>query len=238
MLTAFIGKYASYVIIYGLAIFFLIFYLKQATMRNVLTDNGSWSFVFIIIFALVVISLIANGFKGIPILTSTAEIKAKGWTMITLMFGGFFYPTFWELLDYNEKNDDQAEKVNIRKAFIGGGLLFGFYLLLVLLGACTTYIPVLDFLKAILVSLVAISTLSSFIYAVFIDYGKKVGVAINILTIALWAVLVPMGIMFIWNAMQNIRIWMVFGMFAIAVIKALIDKKKEGSENAGEKEVE
>lgn len=233
----FIGSTIAYVIVYGLAIFFLILYMKQATMRNVMTDNGSWSFVFVLIFGLVVISLLANGFTGISIGLDPEQIRAKGWTCITLMFGGFFYPTFWELLDYNDANEDETQRIDMRQAFINGGLLFGFYLLFVLLGACTTYLPALDFIKAILVSLVAISTLSSFIYATFIDFGKKVGFVINVATFVLWAVLVPMGIMFIWNAMQNIRIWMVFGMFAIAGVKYLYDKNtiKEISD-AGEKE--
>ena len=226
MLDPVIGQYASYGIIYCLAIFFLFFYLKKATYRNVMTDNGSWSFVYLIIFAMVVISLLVNGFKGIPICSGVDEIKAKSWTMITLMFGGFFYPTFWELLDYNDKNEGEANKINIRNSFIMGGLMFGFYLLFVLLGACTEYLPWMNVVKAILVSLVAISTLSSFIYSVFIDYGKKFGMAINIGAIALWAVLVPMGIMFIWNAMQNIRIWMVFGMFIISFIVWIISKIK------------
>lgn len=224
-----IGSIPAYIIVYGLAVFFLILYLRKATYRNVMTDNGSWLLVYGLIFLLVIVSLIANGFKGIPIVTDVAEIKAKSWTMITLMFGGFFYPTFWELMDYNDKNDDEANKIDIKQAFIHGGLMFGFYLLFVLLGACTTYIPALDLIKAILVSLVAISSLSSFIYAVTIDFGKKVGTCISALTFALWAVLVPMGIMFIWNAMQNIRIWMVFGMFAIAGIKYLYDKNKKES---------
>lgn len=233
--STFIGPIANYVIIYGLAIFFLILYLKKSTYRNVMTDNGSWGIVYGLIFLIVVVSFIMNGYKGIPLGFVPTEIKAKGWTCITLMFGGFFYPTFWELLDYNDKNDDEADKVNIRKSFINGGLLFGFYLLFVLMGACTEYSPSLNFIKAILVSLVAISSLSSFIYAIIIDFGKKVGVVINVAAFALWHILVPIGVMGVWTLMQNTRIWMVFGMFAIALVVYFIDKKrsakKDGSSN-------
>lgn len=232
--TTFLGSTISYIIVYALCAFFLVLYLKKSTYRNVMTDNGSWLVVYGIIFAIVIISLIANGFNGIPVGIVPEELKAKGWTCITLMFGGFFYPTFWELLDYNDENYEEAEKVNIRKSFINGGLLFGFYLLFVLLGACTQYSEWLNFAKAILVSLVAISSLSSFIYAVIIDFGKKVGVAINIAAFASWQILVPIGVMGVWNIMQNTRIWMVFAMFAIAMVVAVIDKKKKGAlENNG-----
>lgn len=222
----FIGKIASYIIVYGLSIFFLILYLKKSTYRNVMTDNGSWLIVYGLIFGIVLISLIANGFQGISLDIVPSEMGAKGWTCITLMFGGFFYPTFWELLDYNDENEDEAEKVNIRRSFINGGLLFGFYLLFVLLGACTEYSESMNLAKAILVSLVAVSSLSSFIYAIIIDFGKKVGVVINVATFGLWQVLVPMGVMGIWNLMQNVRIWMVWGMFAIAFIVYLVEKHK------------
>lgn len=222
----FVGSIPAYIIVYGLSIFFLILYLKKSTYRNVMTDNGSWSIVYGLIFLLVIISLVTNGFHGVSLDIVPAELKAKGWTCITLMFGGFFYPTFWELMDYNDDNKGEAEKVNIRQAFINGGLLFGFYLLFVLLGACTEYSESMNLLKAVLVSLVAISSLSSFIYAVIIDYGKKVGVAINVATFALWKVLVPMGVMGIWNLMQNVRIWMVLGMFIIAIVYHLYKKNK------------
>lgn len=223
----FIGSIPAYIIVYGLAIFFLILYLKKSTYRNVMTDNGSWSIVYGLIFLLVIISLVTNGFHGISLDIVPAELKAKGWTCITLMFGGFFYPTFWELMDYNDDNKGEAEKTNIRRAFINGGLLFGFYLLFVLLGACTEYSESMNLLKAVLVSLVAISSLSSFIYAVIIDYGKKVGVVINAAAFLLWKVLVPIGVMGIWNAMQNVRIWMVFGMFLISFVVWIMSKKKK-----------
>lgn len=221
-----IGPTVSYIIVYGLAIFFLILYLKKSTYRNVMTDNGSWGIVYGLIFLIVIISLISNGFKGIPVGFNAPEIKAKGWTCVTLMFGGFFYPTFWELLDYNDENNGEAEKINIRRSFINGGLLFGFYLLFVLLGACTEYSSSLNLVKGILVSLVAISSLSSFIYAITIDFGKKIGFAINVLTFALWKVLVPMGIMGIWMLMQDVRIWMVWGMLLISFIVYIIKRKK------------
>lgn len=222
-----IGSIPSYVIVYGLSIFFLILYLKKSTYRNVMTDNGSWGIVYGLIFLIVIVSLVMNGFKGIPLLTEVGELKSKGWTMITLMFGGFFYPTFWELLDYNDKNDGEAEKINIRQSFINGGLLFGFYLLFVLLGSCTVYSESLNLVKGILVSLVAISSLSSFIYAIMIDFGKKVGVALNVAIIATWQILVPMGVMGVWTIMQNTRIWMVFGMFLISFIVWIVSKKKK-----------
>ena len=112
------------------------------------------------------------------------------------------------------------------KPFVMGGLLFGFYLLFVLAGAFTDYSPAVDAIKGVLVSLVAISSLSSFLYGAMVNFGKKVGVAIDVAAVAAWQLLVPMGVMGVWTLMQNVRIWMVLAMFAAALIWHFVEKRK------------
>ena len=220
-----IGEMAARIFVYAASVFFVIFYLKRATFRNVITDNGSWLIVYLLIGVLVGVSMLSQGVHPISTAVEIPAIKSNAWLCFTLAFGSFFYPTFWELLDYNDKNEDGTEKADMRKAFIGGGLLFGFYLLFVLAGAFTTYSPAVDLLKGILVSLVALSSLSSFLYGTMVNFGKKIGVVVDIAAIGLWQLLVPMGVMGVWTLMQNVRIWMVLGMFAIALIWHVCDKK-------------
>lgn len=221
-----IGSTASYVIVYGLSAFFIVFYLKRATFRNVATDNFSWLIVYLLIGGLVVVSMFTNGVHGISTVVDPEQIKAKGWLCVTLAFGAFFYPTFWELLDYNEQNEDETQRISMTEPFVMGGLLFGFYLLFVLAGGFTTYSPAVDLIKGILVSLVAVSSLSSFLYGSMVNFGKKIGVAVDIAAVASWQLLVPMGVMGVWTLMQNVRIWMVFAMFAAALIWYIADRKK------------
>lgn len=225
-----IGSTMAYVIVYAVSVFFIIFYLRKATFRNVATDNMSWLTVYVLIALLVGYSMITNGVHGIPTTIDIPQLKDKAWLCFTLSFGAFFYPTFWELLDYNEQNTDETKKISMTKPFIMGGLLFGFYLLFVLAGAFTDYSPAVELLKGILVSLVAISSLSSFIYGAMINFGKKIGVAIDIAAVASWQLLVPMGVMGVWTLMQNVRIWMVLAMFAVALIWHLCEKRKAVTE--------
>ena len=220
-----IGSTAAYIIVYALSAFFIIFYLKRATFRNVTTDNFSWTIVYLLIGVLVVYSMITNGIHGIPTVIDPVQLKAKGWTCITLAFGAFFYPTFWELLDYNDANEDETKKVDMKQPFIMGGLLFGFYLLFVLAGSLTTYSPAVNLLKGILVSLVAISSLSSFLYGSMVNFGKKIGVIVDVAAVAGWQLLVPMGVMGVWTLMQNVRIWMVLAMFIASGAWYLLEKK-------------
>ena len=221
-----IGAVAARIIVYALSAFFIIFYLKRATFRNVATDNFSWLIVYALIAGLVIYSMATNGVHMIPTVFDPVQIRSKAWLCVTLAFGAFFYPTFWELLDYNDKNEDGTGKIDMTKPFVMGGLLFGFYLLFVLAGAFTTYSPTVDLLKGILVSLVAISSLSSFLYGSMVNFGKRIGVAVDIAAVVSWQFLVPMGVMGVWTLMQNVRIWMVFAMFAVALVWWLIDRRK------------
>ena len=221
-----IGETLSRVIVYGVSAFFILFYLKKATFRNVATDNFSWLLVYGMIAVLVVFSIVTQGVHPISAAVEPPAIKSNAWLCFTLAFGAFFYPTFWELLDYNDGNEDGTQKVDMRKAFINGGLLFGFYLLFVLAGAFTTYSPTVDLLKGILVSLVAVSSLSSFLYGTMVNFGKKMGVVIDLAAVAGWQLLVPMGVMGVWTLMQNVRIWMVLAMFAAALIWRLTESKE------------
>lgn len=224
-----IGETISRVIVYAVSVFFILFYLKRATFRNVATDNFSWLLVYGMIGILVVFSMATQGIHPISAAVELPAIKSNAWLCFTLAFGAFFYPTFWELLDYNDGNEDGAKKTDMRKAFIHGGLLFGFYLMFVLAGAFTTYSPAVDLLKGILVSLVAVSSLSSFLYGTMVNFGKKIGVVIDIAAVAGWQLLVPMGVMGVWTLMQNVRIWMVLAMFAAALIWRLTESKEARS---------
>lgn len=221
-----IGSTAAYIIVYAVSVFFIVFYLKRATFRNVATDNCSWLIVYGLIAVLVAVSIFTNGTHPISTAIELPEIKSNAWLCFTLSFGAFFYPTFWELLDYNDENTDGTAKVNMRRPFIMGGLLFGFYLLFVLVGATTTYSPAVDLLKGILVSLVAVSSLSSFLYGAMVNFGKRIGVVIDVAAVGLWQLLVPMGVMGVWTIMQNVRIWMVLAMFAVAFVWHLCERKK------------
>lgn len=217
MLSPVIGAAAAAAIVYAVSAFFVIFYWRRATLRNTATDNLSWLAVYALIAVLAGVSLAANGARPLKIGLEPEALRQNAWLCFTLSFGAFFYPTFWELLDYNEQSPDGLNRTDMRGAFASGGALFGAYLLFVLAGAFTEYLPALEPLKAVLVSLVAVSSLSSFLYGAMLDFGRRAGAAIDAAAIAAWQLVVPMGVMGVWTLMQNVRIWMVLAMFAAAL---------------------
>ncbi|MCI8843865.1 MAG: hypothetical protein HFF08_07125 [Oscillospiraceae bacterium] len=205
---------------YASAAFFLLLLVRFGMLRNVLTDHMSWSAVYGVALLLTACAIIHSQGSMNPLAWGVDEANlTTGINKAALLLpGAFLYPYFFEILDYNDKNKDGTKKVNIRRAFALGGFLFGAYLAFPLLLAWTSFSPALNIIKAILVTLVAVSTLSSFLYSVYITFGRKLGLAVNLASVALWQLLIPLGVMGVWTLMSTIRIYIVAG----AILTALI----------------
>ena len=211
-----LGPTWGIIIALAFAIFFLILLFKFGMIRNVLTDHMSWTAVYAIVFLLTILALATSGGNYVPLQLGAEKIGTGVKNCLLLIPGAFLYPYYFELLDYNEKNEDHTRKINIRRAFIMGGLIFGVYLVFIFLMSLANFSPVLNIIKAVLVTLIAISSLSSFQYSIYLTFGKKIGLALNVLTVALWQLLIPLGVMGAWTLMASIRVYIV----AAAVIAA------------------
>ena len=216
------GTITTYIISIG----FLILYLKFALIKNIATDDIGWKIVYVLIVFLTIVSFVINGFE-LPSLGATKEGITLGiQRFFTLMVGPFFYPYFWELYKKNEDENNEFKKVNMTKCFAIGGLLFGIYICFVFMLGMTSFSPAMNIIKAVLLALIALSSLTSFIYSIYISFGNKIGFAINTFGIAGWYFLIPMGVMGIWSAMQDIRFVIVIAVIVGALIYNLIQKRK------------
>lgn len=201
---------------YVLAVSFLLLYLKFAMFKNVLTDDFGWRLVYILIFILALISISTNG-VSIP----SAGMNQEGLTLgvqrfFTLIVGAFFYPYFWELFDFNDGKKEGVTKVNMTKCFVWGGVLFGIYISFVFFLGLTSFSPQLEVLKGVLIALIALSSLTSFIYSIYISFGNKIGFAVNAAGMIGWYFLIPLGIMGVWNAMQDTRFILIVGTILVS----------------------
>ena len=140
--------------------------------------------------------------------------------------GPFTYPYFFEILNYNEKNEDGTQRVNVRRAFTMGGVFFGIYMAIVFPLAWTQFSPALNIVKAILITIIGTSTLSSSMYSIYIAFGKKVGLVINAALIAGWSILIPLGVMGMWTLMASVRIYFVAGGILFALCWNAYEKRK------------
>lgn len=221
-----LGSDGGIVIALAFAVFFIVLLFRFGMIRNVLTDHFSWLLVYIVIFALTIVVLIAGRGNYIRLDSGVTRIGIGIKNGILLIPGAFLYPYYYKLLDFNESNEDGIKTINIRKAFIGGGIGFGVYQVFVFLMALANFDPVTSIIKAILVTLIAVSSLSSFLYSIYLIFGRKLGILINVLTVFLWQFLIPIGVMGAWTLMASIRIYIVLGAIVVSFVWYFTEQTK------------
>lgn len=223
-----LGETGGMVIAYGLAVFFLIILLRFGMIRNVLTDGFGWLVVYALAVGITVAALIHSlgHLNTIGLGLEPENMRTGIWKAILLLPGPFTYPYFFRILDYNERNEDGTHKVNTKLAFTLGGVFFGVYMAVTFLLAWAQFTPVLNLIKAVLITIIGTSTLSSSMYSIYIAFGKKIGLGVNLGLILGWQFLIPLGVMGMWTLMASVRIYFVGAGILAAIIWHLHEKRK------------
>lgn len=224
ILGADFGMYTAY----ALAIFFLLILLRFGMIRNVLTDGAGWIIVYLLAVAVTVAAALHSrgSFNVIPMVRDADSMRQGIWKAILLLPGPFTYPYFFEILNYNEANEDGTKQVNVQAAFTLGGIFFGIYMAIIFLLAWTQFTPMLNIVKAVLITIIGTSTLSSSMYSIYIAFGKRIGLLVNTALIAGWSILIPLGVMGMWTLMASVRIYFVAGGILYAVLWNAIEQRK------------
>ena len=224
VLGADFGMYTAY----ALAIIFLIILLRFGMIRNVLTDGAGWIVVYLLAVAVTVAAAIHSrgSFNVIPMVKDADSMRQGIWKAILLLPGPFTYPYFFEILNYNERNADGTKRINVQAAFTLGGIFFGIYMAIIFLLAWTQFTPLLNIVKAVLITIIGTSTLSSSMYSIYIAFGKKLGLLVNAGLIAGWSVLIPLGVMGMWTLMASVRIYFVAGGILFAICWNALEQGK------------
>ena len=226
--TPLTGRFGM-VLSFAFALSFIGLLIVRGMIRNILTGHTSWAVVYA--FGIVVTALAIIGSRGnmVQLHPGIENIGVGVERFVLLLPGAFMYPFFYEIFDYNDNNADGARKIDIRRVFVVGGLLFGAYLTFTFLLAWTTFSPLLHTLKAFFVTLVALSTVSGFIYSIYICFGRKLGIALNFAALAVWQLVIPMGFLGIWTMMASARTIVVLVMLAVSFALTLRDRKRRVS---------
>ncbi len=215
-------------IAYALALFFLIILLRSGMIRNVLTDGFGWLVVYALALTVTILALLQSrgSYNVIGLGLEPENMKAGIWKAILLLPGPFTYPYFFRILDYNDKNGDGARTVNTKLAFTLGGVFFGVYMAITFLLAWAQFTPALSLVKAVLITIIGTSTLSSSLYSIYIAFGRKLGLAVNYGLILGWQFLIPLGVMGMWTLMASVRIYFVAAGILAAVIWHMAERRK------------
>ena len=225
-----IGSAGGEIIAYAVAGAFIFLLLWRGMIRNVLTDSFGWLTVYAIVAFIAVVAFIQSGgeFHAIPAGLDANSITEGAYKAFLLLPGPFTFVYFYALLDYNDNNADATKKVDMTKAFAFGGLFFGAYMVFAFALAFVDFPPELNLLKAVLISLIAISTLSTFIYSIYLVFGRKIGLLIDVIAVALWEQFMELGVMGVWQLVASIRSYLV-GAMILAAIVISVRRKNEKS---------
>lgn len=226
-----IGSTGGMMLAYAVAIFFVILLYTHGMIRNVLTDSGSWVVVYGMLIAVIIAAFIhTNGqFAYVADGLSRSNIKEGIINGLLLLPGPFTYPYYYEIYEYNEANEDGTKRGNVKLAFILAGVMFGVYMILAAALTWVQFSPVLNVLKAILISIIAASSITSYVYSEYLVFGKKGGLAVNIFTIGGWYFLIPLGVMGIWQLMSKIRWVIILGVIIVAVVMRIREKDTDSA---------
>ena len=221
-----LGTSGGEVLAYLTAGFFVALLLWRGMIRNILTDGASWLAVYGLIAFITVAAIIHNNGEFISYSAGLeTDSMTTGFTKAFLLLPGpFTFIYFYKLMNYNDSNEDDTKKVDMQKAFTLGGLFFGLYMLFVFTLAFVNFPSELNLIKAVLLSLVAISSLSTFIFSIYLVFGRKIGLWIDVAAIIGWTQFVDMGVMEVWTLLASIRVYLVGAMILMAIW--LFRKKK------------
>lgn len=223
-----VGAVGGMVIVYAVCISFIFLLLRFGMIRNVLTDSASWYIVYALVAALTLASLAHSDWTLLPVPKGLewANLKVGLTKGFLLLPGPFTYPYFYALLDYNDSNCDSAAKISIQGSFVLGGCLFGVYILFTYILAMTEFTPALNLIKAVLVSVIGISTISTFIYSEYLVFGRRLGLIIDSCAVVFWPALMSLGVMGVWTLMAEIRIYLIAALLIIALIKRVYTRRR------------
>lgn len=233
-----LGLSGGTILAYMTAIFFVVLLLWRGMIRNVLTDGASWLVVYGLIAFITIAAIIQNngefiaqpwGLESEPLLTGLHKA-------FLLLPGPFTFIYFYELLNYNDENEDSTRKVDMQKAFILGGIFFGLYMIFAFTLAFIDFPPELNLIKAVLLSLVAISSLSTFIFSIYLVFGRQYGLLIDTAAILGWIQFMDMGVMGVWTLVASIRVYLVGAIILAAIVMAIRRKNEESIRTQAEHE--
>lgn len=140
-----------------------------------LTDSDSWLVVYGLLIATVIGSLICTGgsFNTVSAGTEPGNIENGILKGLLLLPGPFTYPYYYTLFKYNEQNEDGTANTNVKKSFILAGLMFGLYMVLAAVLTFVQFSPALNVLKAFLITLIAASSLTTYIYSEYLVWAER-----------------------------------------------------------------
>lgn len=82
-------------------------------------------------------------------------------------------------------------------------------------------------MKAILITIIALSSLSTYLYSEYLVFGDTMGFILDVITVCSWQIVIPLGVMGIWTLMSEIRLYIIIAVLLASVVLHLVSDRKE-----------
>lgn len=216
----FITDIASKIISIAIMIFMVIALYKDGLVKSIFIDNPLWFLCYALLFVLLILGLVFQVERYS--LVSVVNQKEISWALnscIILFSGPIMCIQNWQMAE-------KLKAENKMKAHYTAGLLFALYMAFV---GCLGYFHfngIMNIILVLVVLCVSLSTADAAIVGLQKIAGKKIGVIIALIAIALWNFVSSMGVMGLWTTMGNMRKYVAGACIIVAIGMYFYQKRK------------
>lgn len=216
----FMTDIASKIISISIMIFMVIALYNDGLIKSIFIDNPLWFLCYVLLLILLILGFIfqVERYNIIPV-TSQKEISWAINSCIILFSGPIMCIQNWQMAE-------KLKAENKMKAHYWAGLLFALYMAFV---GCLGYFHfngIMNIILILVVLCVALSTADAAIVGLQKIAGKKIGVIIALVAVALWNFVSSMGVMGLWTTMGNMRKYVAGLCIIVAVGMHFYQKRK------------
>ena len=216
----FITDIASKIISIAIMIFMVIALYKDGLVKSIFIDNPLWFLCYALLFVLLILGFVFQVERYS--LVSVVNQKEISWALnscIILFSGPIMCIQNWQMAE-------KLKAENKMKAHYTAGLLFALYMAFV---GCLGYFHfngIMNIILVLVVLCVSLSTADAAIVGLQKIAGKKTGVIIALIAIALWNFVSSMGVMGLWTTMGNMRKYVAGACIIVAIGMYFYQKRK------------
>lgn len=216
----FITDIASKIISIAIMIFMVIALYKDGLVKSIFIDNPLWFLCYALLFVLLILGFVFQVERYS--LVSVVNQKEISWALnscIILFSGPIMCIQNWQMAE-------KLKAENKMKAHYTAGLLFALYMAFV---GCLGYFHfngIMNIILVLVVLCVSLSTADAAIVGLQKMAGKKIGVIIALIAIALWNFVSSMGVMGLWTTMGNMRKYVAGACIIVAIGMYFYQKRK------------
>lgn len=203
-----------------LTLLVMIVLYKNGLVRNILMDNPLWIICYILLIGLIIGGLIFQIDQNeIVSLANKSDLKWAFSTWPILLCGPIMNIQNWQM----------AEKLNKEKKMIAhsyAGIIFAVYMVLVFMFSFFKLNAVMNLLMVPIIMCITLSTIDASIVGMQKIGGRKIGLALSLLSIGFWPFLQKFGVLELWTFMGNARKYVACFCIIVSIFITLKEKKE------------